>query len=79
MLFDTFLNRFELRTGCYVVGMLNMAFIILSLHMPLMTDVYDLFGFLMVIQKYLEMSLTMLLIYAIFSVSIRILYYILYN
>lgn len=70
MIFDTFLNRFELRTGCYVVGLLYMAFIILSLHMPLMTDVYTFFSFLMVLQKYLEMSLTMMLIYAVFSVSI---------
>lgn len=76
MIFDTFLNRFELRTGCYVVGMLNMAFIILSLHMPLMTDFFTFFGFLMVLQKYLEMALTVMLLYAVFTVSTLISIYI---
>ncbi|KAH8403322.1 hypothetical protein KR222_010693 [Zaprionus bogoriensis] len=68
MIFYTFLNRFELRTGCFVVAVLHMAFIILSLHMPLLTNfIGNPFSFVMAVEKFIEMSTTVMLIYAAFN------------
>lgn len=69
MIFITFLNRFDLRTGCLSISVLHMSFIITSLHIPLHTGVKTRVDMIMVIEKFFEMFTTIAQIYAIFNVS----------
>ncbi|XP_060666982.1 uncharacterized protein LOC132798960 isoform X2 [Drosophila nasuta] len=80
MIFDTFLNRFELRTGCFVVTITNMIFVIFSLHVPMVADfdmsnwiailaaierLFEFFSFLFVSYGLYQRSRQMLLIWQI--------------
>jgi len=71
MIFDTFLDRFELRTGCFVVSILYMIFIIFTLHLPLVTEfkLRSIFVLMSTIEKIFESIITLMLIYAVFQVS----------
>jgi len=71
MVFDTFLNYFELRTGCFVVTILYMCYIILCLHGALKTNfkTHYVFDLVSLIEKLCETVVTLLLIYAVFKVT----------
>ncbi|KAH8377260.1 hypothetical protein KR093_004575 [Drosophila rubida] len=69
MLFDSFLYSFELRTGCFVLSVLHMLFIILSLHVPMITDFVmgSWIPVFVAIERLLEFLFTILLTYGVFQ------------